>query len=57
MGNQVVNRISDMVGTVKGKVTTQNASEMIQSQINQIKRNADAVRGKGYASKKKKKKK
>jgi hypothetical protein len=53
MAKNVVNRLSNGRG-VMSKVVTQNSGKLVQDCIDEIKRNADAVRGKGYASKKKK---
>jgi hypothetical protein len=49
-----VGNIVNGAGVVKTKVVTQNAGRLVQSYIDEIKRNAGAVRGKGYAKKGKK---
>jgi hypothetical protein len=53
----VVHNIVNGAGVVKTKVVTQSAGKLVQRYIDEIKRNADAVRGKGYASKQRKKSK
>lgn len=47
----VVNRISNGTG-VMSKVIMHNSGKLVQDTIDEIRRNASAVRGKGFASKK-----
>lgn len=50
----LVSRISGGAGFVITKVITQNNGILVGEYINRIKRNADAVRNKGFAKKGKK---